>query len=101
MNKIWLSPPHMNGNEKKYVNEAFELNWIAPGGANTSALEEILFNYTGCYTHAVNSGTSALHLALCVLNLKEGDIVFCQSLTFAASAFPILYMGATPLFINR
>ena len=100
MNKIWLSPPHMNGAEKKYVDEAFELNWIAPGGSNTKAFEELLSHYTGCYAHAVNSGTSALHLALCVLDIKADDIVFCQSLTFAASAFPILYMGATPVFID-
>jgi pyridoxal phosphate-dependent aminotransferase EpsN len=91
----------MNGAEKKYVDEAFELNWIAPGGSNTKAFEELLSHYTGCYAHAVNSGTSALHLALCVLDIKADDIVFCQSLTFAASAFPILYMGATPVFINR
>jgi dTDP-4-amino-4,6-dideoxygalactose transaminase len=98
--KIYLSPPHLSGSELKYIEDAFESNWIAPDGTNTIAFENLISNYTGRYTHTVNSGTSALHLALCVLDIKEDDIVFCQSLTFAASAFPIRYMQAIPVFID-
>jgi dTDP-4-amino-4,6-dideoxygalactose transaminase len=98
--KIFLSPPHLSGSELKYIEDAFESNWIAPDGTNTIAFENLISNYTGRYTHTVNSGTSALHLALCVLDIKEDDIVFCQSLTFAASAFPIRYMQAIPIFID-
>jgi dTDP-4-amino-4,6-dideoxygalactose transaminase len=98
--KIFLSPPHLSGSELKYIEDAFESNWIAPDGTNTIAFENLISNYTGRYTHTVNSGTSALHLALCVLDIKEDDIVFCQSLTFAASAFPIRYMQAIPVFID-
>ena len=98
--KIFLSPPHLSGSELKYVEDAFDSNWIAPDGTNTIAFEKLISNYTGCYTQTVNSGTSALHLALCVLDIKEDDIVFCQSLTFAASAFPIRYMRAIPVFID-
>jgi len=98
--KIFLSPPHLSGSEIKYVEDAFDSNWIAPDGKNTFAFEKLISNYTGCYTQTVNSGTSALHLALCVLDIKEDDIVFCQSLTFAGSAFPIRYLQAIPVFID-
>lgn len=100
MKRIWLSPPHMSGAERKYVDEAFETNWIAPLGPNVNAFEDSLFDYTGRFALAVNSGTAALHLALCLLEIKKDDIVFCQSLTFAGSAFPIQYMGAVPVFID-
>ena len=90
----------MSGSEIKYVEDAFDSNWIAPDGKNTFAFEKLISNYTGCYTQTVNSGTSALHLALCVLDIKEDDIVFCQSLTFAGSAFPIRYLQAIPVFID-
>lgn len=100
MKKIWLSPPHMSGKERLYVEEAFLTNWIAPLGPNVSAFEEQLMQYTDRPALALNSGTSALHLALCVLNIQKGDVVFCQSLTFAASAFPVMYQQAVPVFID-
>lgn len=99
--KIYLSPPHMSGRETKYVQEAFDSNWIAPVGPNIDAFEEELCQYTGSkYALAVSSGTAALHLALLALNARKGDIVLCQSLTFVATANPIMYTGATPVFID-
>lgn len=100
MSRIWLSPPHMGGAEEKYVQEAFATNWIAPLGPNVTAFEKQLSDYTGGYALAVSSGTAAMHLALICLNIKEGDFVFCQSLTFGGCAFPILYQRATPVFID-
>jgi dTDP-4-amino-4,6-dideoxygalactose transaminase len=99
-NRIWLSSPHMSGNEMKYIQEAFDTNWIAPVGPNITAFENALGHYAGCYAAALSSGTAALHLALILLNVSRGDIVLCQSLTFAASANPIVYQGATPVFID-
>lgn len=99
--KIHLSPPHMSGGEMKYIQEAFDGNWIAPAGPNIDAFEEELCRYTGSkYALVVSSGTAAIHLALTVLGIQKGDIVLCQSLTFVASANPILYVGATPVFID-
>lgn len=100
MKKIWLSPPHMSGKERLYVEEAFVSNWVAPLGPNVSAFEEQLTNYSGRASVALNSGTAALHLALRLLNIKTDDFVFCQSLTFAGCAFPILYEKAIPVFID-
>ncbi|WP_439559184.1 aminotransferase class I/II-fold pyridoxal phosphate-dependent enzyme [Dyadobacter sp.] len=99
--KIWISPPHMGGNEMKYIQEAFDSNWIAPAGPHLDLFESELCAYTGSmHTVALSSGTAALHLALAVSGVEKGDIVLCQSLTFAASANPILYLGATPVFID-
>ncbi len=91
----------MSGNEQKYINEAFETNWIAPLGPNVDAFEEEIANYVGAKgAVAVSSGTAAIHLALSLLNIKKGDKVFCSSLTFIASANPIVYQGAEPVFID-
>ncbi|MBO9614510.1 MAG: DegT/DnrJ/EryC1/StrS family aminotransferase [Dyadobacter sp.] len=99
--KIYLSPPHMSGREMKYIQEAFDSNWIAPVGPNIEAFEEELCRYTGSeHALAVSSGTAALHLALLALGVGQGDIVLCQSLTFVATANPIMYVGATPVFID-
>jgi dTDP-4-amino-4,6-dideoxygalactose transaminase len=100
--KIWLSSPHMGGNEQKYVQEAFDTNWIAPLGPNVTGFEQDLEKYIGQQTHitALSSGTAALHLGLILLGVKAGDEVICQSMTFSASANPIAYLGATPIFID-
>ncbi|MGN7889656.1 aminotransferase class I/II-fold pyridoxal phosphate-dependent enzyme [Dyadobacter sp. 22481] len=99
--KIYLSPPHMSGREMKYIQEAFDSNWVAPVGPNIDAFEEELCRYTGSrHALAVSSGTAALHLALLALGVQEGDIVLCQSLTFVATANPIVYVGAKPVFID-
>ncbi|MCL9805125.1 aminotransferase class I/II-fold pyridoxal phosphate-dependent enzyme [Flavobacterium amniphilum] len=100
--KIWLSSPHMGGNEQKYVQEAFDTNWIAPLGPNVNGFEIDLENYLGDDVHvaALSSGTAALHLALILLGVEAGDEVICQSMTFSASANPIVYLGATPVFVD-
>ncbi|PLR87337.1 MULTISPECIES: aminotransferase class I/II-fold pyridoxal phosphate-dependent enzyme [Bacillus] len=91
----------MGGNEQKYINEAFKTNWIAPLGPNVDAFEKEIANYIGANgAVAVSSGTAAIHLALSLLDVKKGDKVFCSSLTFVASANPILYQGAEPVFID-
>ncbi|AXI10778.1 pyridoxal phosphate-dependent aminotransferase [Oceanobacillus zhaokaii] len=98
---IYLSPPHMTGEEQQYVNEAFASNWIAPLGPNVDAFEQEiaeLVEVSGAL--AVSSGTAAIHLALALLDIKKGDTVFCSTLTFVASANPILYQGAEPVFID-
>lgn len=100
-NRIFLSPPHLSGNEQKYIDEAFETNWVAPLGPNVDAFEKEIANYVGVSEAvAVSSGTAAIHLALCLLKVKKGDTVFCSSLTFIASANPIIYQGAEPVFID-
>ncbi|MDP5158440.1 MAG: aminotransferase class I/II-fold pyridoxal phosphate-dependent enzyme [Flaviramulus sp.] len=100
--KIWLSSPHMGGNELKYIQEAFDTNWIAPLGPNVSGFENDLnfFLNTNKEVGALISGTSALHLALILSGVEYGDEVICQSMTFSASANPILYLGAKPVFID-
>lgn len=100
--KIWLSSPHMGNNELKYIHEAFELNWIAPIGPNINAFEKNIEEYLSEPVHvaALSSGTSALHLALIILGVKAGDEVLCQSFTFSATANPIVYLGASPVFID-
>ncbi|WP_026764052.1 DegT/DnrJ/EryC1/StrS family aminotransferase [Sediminibacterium salmoneum] len=101
MKKIWLSSPHMGGNEISYVQQAFETNWIAPLGPNVDAFEQLLQNIVSIkHAAALSSGTAAMHLALELLGVKYGDHVFCQSFTFAASANPIVYQGAIPVFID-
>jgi dTDP-4-amino-4,6-dideoxygalactose transaminase len=100
-NKIWISTPHMDGNEQKYIQEAFDSNWIAPIGANLTIFEQNLESYLGSGHIAVlNSGTAAIHLGLIILGVESGDEVLCQSMTFSASANPILYLGAIPVFID-
>lgn len=99
--KIWLSSPHMSGNEMKYVNEAFETNWIAPLGPNVTAFENELAAYLNIKNVAVlNSGTAAIHLALIILGVKTGDEVITSSFTFSATVNPIVYQGATPILID-
>ncbi|MCE3024101.1 aminotransferase class I/II-fold pyridoxal phosphate-dependent enzyme [Riemerella anatipestifer] len=100
--KIWLSSPHMGGNEQKYINEAFAENWVAPLGPNVNQFEESIKTYLGQSVDvaALSAGTAALHLALIILGVKAGDEVTCQSMTFSASANPIAYQGATPVFID-
>lgn len=99
--KIWLSSPHMGGTELNYIHEAFESNWVAPLGPNVNGFEQDLANYTGAkHAAALTSGTAAIHLALVMLGVKAGDEVICQSFTFSASANPITYVGATPVFVD-
>lgn len=99
--RIFLSPPHMGGKEQKYIQEAFAFNWIAPLGNNVDAFERALADYNNVKgASVVSSGTAAIHLALRLLNVGPGDTVFCSSLTFVASANPILYQGATPVLID-
>ena len=99
--KLFLSSPHMSGNEMKYINEAFDLNWIAPLGNNVDGFERELAVYNQVEDVAVvSSGTSAIHLALDLLGVGAGDSVFVSSLTFVASANPVLYLGAEPVLID-
>jgi dTDP-4-amino-4,6-dideoxygalactose transaminase len=99
--KIWLSSPHIGTNELQYVNEAFATNWIAPLGPHVNAFEKGLQDQTHTkHAAALSSGTSSLHLALILLGVKARDTVFCQSITFSASANPIAYQGALPVFID-
>lgn len=100
--KIWLSSPHMGGNEQKYINEAFAENWVAPLGPNVNGFEEDLENFLGenVKVAALSAGTAALHLALIECDIKHGDEVICQSMTFSASANPIAYCGANPVFVD-
>lgn len=100
--RIWLSLAHMGGQEQKFIQEAFETNWIVPMGPNVDAFEKELANYIGneTYVAALCAGTAALHLGLILLGVGKEDEVLCQSFTFAASANPIIYQGATPIFID-
>jgi len=99
--RIYLSAPHMSGREQHYIQEAFDTNWIAPLGANVDGFEKEIAAYAGVKgAAALSSGTAAIHLALLLLNVGRGDKVFCSSLTFVASANPILYVGAEPVFID-
>ena len=99
--KIWLSSPHIGQNEIQYIHDAFSSNWVAPLGPNVNAFEEGLQIQTNTkHAAALSTGTSALHLALILLGVKAGDSVFCQSITFSASANPIAYQGAIPVFID-
>jgi dTDP-4-amino-4,6-dideoxygalactose transaminase len=101
MDKIYLSAPHMGNNELTYVKQAFETNWISPLGPNINAFErEIQIKTNTKNAAALSSGTAALHLALILVGVKFGHDVFCQSMTFSASANPIAYQGANPVFID-
>lgn len=101
-NKIWLSSPHMGSSERQFVKEAFDTNWVAPLGPNVNGFEQdiISFLQEEVYVSALSSGTAAIHLALILLGVTAGDEVICQSMTFSASANPIVYAGATPVFID-
>ena len=100
--KIWLSLAHMSGREMDFIKEAFDTNWVVPLGPNVNGFEADLEQYIGQRKHvvALSEGTAALHLALIMLGVKAGDEVICQSFTFAASANPITYLGAIPVFID-
>lgn len=99
--KIWLSSPHLTGEEQKYVKEAFDTNWVAPLGPNVNGLEKDICNYTGVQScSALSSGTAAIHLALIMLGVEEGDEVLCSSFTFSATVNPIRYQNAIPVFID-
>ena len=99
--KIWLSSPHMGGQEFEFVRNAFDTNWIAPLGPNVNGFESDLQHYLGAgHVAALSSGTAALHLALILLGVKAGDYVLCSSFTFSASANPIAYQGANPVFVD-
>lgn len=99
--RILLSSPHMSGNEMKYIKEAFDTNWIAPLGANVDGFEKELAEYVGIKSAAaVSSGTAAIHLALRLLDTQQDDLIFCSTFTFVATANPILYEKAIPVFID-
>ena len=101
-NKIWLSSPHMGGMEQQFVKEAFDTNWVAPLGPNVTGFEKDIreFLREGVHVAALSSGTGAIHLGLQLLGVESGDEVLCQSFTFSASANPIVYLGAEPIFID-
>jgi dTDP-4-amino-4,6-dideoxygalactose transaminase len=99
--RIYLSPPHMCGEEINLVNNAFASNWIAPAGPDLESFEKEICAYTGAaHSVALSSGSSAIHLALQISGVKPGDDVYCSSFTFAGSAFPITYLNATPVFVD-
>lgn len=99
--QILLSTPHMGEREREFVEEAFRTNWIAPLGPNVDAFERELAEHVGVkHAAAVSSGTAAIHLALVLLDVERGDTVFCSAFTFSASANPIVYQGAEPVFID-
>ena len=101
MKKIYLSSPHLTGEEQKYVKEAFDTNWVAPLGPNVNGLEQDICDYTGTKScSALSSGTSAIHLALIMLGVEEGDEVLCSSFTFSATVNPIRYQKAIPILID-
>ena len=110
-NRIWLSLAHMSGREQKFIQEAFDTNWVVPLGPNVNAFEKALRDFLiengklkveneGKQVVALSAGTAALHLGLILLGVGEGDEVICQSFTFSASANPIAYLGATPVFVD-
>ena len=99
--KIFLSSPHMGGMEREFINEAFDTNWIAPLGPNVDMFEKEISDYVGSKAAtALVSGTSAIHMALKLVGIEKGDLVFCSSLTFAASCNPIIYENGEPVFID-
>ena len=109
--RIWLSLAHMSGREQEFIQEAFDTNWVVPLGPNVNAFEQSLRDFLiengelkieneGMRVVALSAGTAALHLGLILLGVEEGDEVICQSFTFSASANPIVYQGATPVFVD-
>jgi dTDP-4-amino-4,6-dideoxygalactose transaminase len=101
-NKIWLSSPHMGGSEQKFVNEAFDTNWVAPLGPNVNGFESDISTYLNQQVNAavLTSGTAAIHLALLMLEVGEGDVVMVQSFTFCGTTNPVSYQGAELIFID-
>ena len=103
MSRILLSLAHMGGGEKKYVDHAFETNWIVPLGPNVNLFEDMLADFLGIERGrvvALSAGTAAIHLGLVMLGVSPGDEVICQSFTFSASANPVRYCGANPVFVD-
>src|SRR5580658_7004367 len=100
MNRILLSVPHMGGNEEAYVRQAFASNWLSTVGPNIAAFEEEFEDRIGLPAVALSSGTAAIHLGLRLLGVREADEVFCPTLTFVATANPIRYLGARPVFLD-
>jgi dTDP-4-amino-4,6-dideoxygalactose transaminase len=99
--RIYLSPPHMGGKEIAFIQEAFATNWVSPAGPNVDAFEKELATYNGMeYCAALSSGTAAIHLALIILGVEQGDEVICSSFTFSGSCNPIAYCNATPVFVD-
>ncbi|MFD1316113.1 DegT/DnrJ/EryC1/StrS family aminotransferase [Namhaeicola litoreus] len=99
--KIWLSSPHLTGEEQKYVQEAFETNWVAPLGPNVNGLEKDICDFTGAKSCSVlSSGSAAIHLAMILLGVEQDDEVLCSSFTFSATANPIRYQKAIPIFVD-
>jgi dTDP-4-amino-4,6-dideoxygalactose transaminase len=100
--QIYLSPPHPSGNELRLLAEVVDQNWIAPAGPHLTHFEKKIENYLGnhFFATALQSGTAAIHLGIQLLGVGKGDIVLCQSLTFVATANPVIYLGATPIFID-
>jgi dTDP-4-amino-4,6-dideoxygalactose transaminase len=100
--KIWLSAPHMSGNETKFISEAFNTNWIAPLGPNVNGFEKDLESYldNNVNVAALTTGTAAIHLALVLLNVSNNDEIICQTKTFVASVNPVIYLGAKPVFVD-
>lgn len=100
-NKVWLSSPTMHGDELKYITEAYELNWMSTIGENINEAEKMISEKIGCrYAIGLSSGTSSLHLAMKLADIKRGDKVFCPDLTFSATVNPIVYEGGIPVFID-
>ncbi|UXE66819.1 MAG: aminotransferase class I/II-fold pyridoxal phosphate-dependent enzyme [Chryseotalea sp. WA131a] len=99
--RIYLSPPHMGGEELGFIQQAFDANWVSPAGPHIDAFEKRLAEYNGiAHCAALSSGTAAIHLALIILGVKSGDEVICSTFTFSGSCNPIMYVGATPVFID-
>ena len=100
--RIYLCLAHMSGNEQKYIQEAFDTNWVVPLGPNVNAFEEELEQFVGENKKvvALSAGTAAVHLALIACGVKAGDEVLVQSFTFCASSHPVTYLGATPVFVD-
>jgi dTDP-4-amino-4,6-dideoxygalactose transaminase len=99
--RIYLSSPHMSGEEMKYIREAFDQNWMAPLGPNVDAFEKTLADYCGVkHAAALSSGTAAIHLALVILGVERGDEVIASTFTFSATINPIVYLGATPILVD-
>jgi pyridoxal phosphate-dependent aminotransferase EpsN len=98
--RVWLSVPHMGGSELNYVRQAFESNWLSTVGPNIAAFEDAFRERTGLHAVALGSGTAAIHLGLRLLDVGPGDEVFCPTLTFVATANPIRYLGAEPVFLD-
>lgn len=101
-NRIWLASPTMHGDEQKFVQEAFDTNWVSTVGANLNELEKSVCEYVGCgYGVALSAGTAALHLAVKLAGVQQGDIVLCSDMTFVATVNPVLYEKAVPVFIDE